>query len=182
MWGVSGSNPEAVQRQVLLTKMESAMNKELLEVIENERWPETSSSYDLDGHNEAINRIAEFAKKAEQAEAEGKTTGSFSHAMQGIQSYRKNNPMYQINDLEWDDLIEAHNTDIAAKDKRIDSLVRYIQQTENRAALNLKRLQEAGQKIEALQNDLSIAQETCKRYRAQLAQRSGLVPADKAVR
>ena len=103
MWGVSGSNPEAVQRQVLLTKMESAM---------------------------------------------------FEHAMQGIQSYRKNNPLYQINDLEWDDLIEAHNTDIA----------------------------EAEQKIEALQNDLSIAQETCKRYRAQLSRQSGLVPADKAVR
>ena len=150
------------------------MNKELLEVIENERGPETSSSYDLDGHNEAINLIAEFAKKAEQADAEGKTTGRFSHAMQGIQSYRKNNPMYQINDLEWDDLIEAHNSDIAAKDKRIDFLVRYIQQTENRAALK--------QKIEALQNDLSIALEACKRYRAQLAQRSGLLPADKAVR
>ena len=61
--GRTGSIPEAVQRQVLLTKMEIKMNKELMEVIENERWPETSCSYDLDGHNEAINRIAEAAQK-----------------------------------------------------------------------------------------------------------------------
>ena len=97
----------------------------------------------------------------------GDVTGEFEHAMQGIQNYRKNNPMYQINDMEWDDLIEAHNADIAAKDNRIAQL-----------KLMLHAADEAN---ECFRHDILVRDALIARFRTQLAQRSGLVPADKVV-
>ena len=43
------------------------MNDELLKVLEQERWPQTSCRYDVDGHNEAIDRIAEAIDRIAEA-------------------------------------------------------------------------------------------------------------------
>jgi len=51
-----------------------------------------------------------------------------------------------------------------------------------RANLAESMVEHLQSEVDALQNDLSIAKEANKRYRAKLSQRNGLVPADKAIK
>ena len=79
-----------------------------------------------------------------------------------------NEGLMGLNDIEWNDLIETHNADIAAKDNRIAQL-KWM-------------LDVADEANKSLRNDVLVREALISKYRAQLAQRSGLVPADKAVR
>ena len=79
-----------------------------------------------------------------------------------------NEGLLGLNDIEWNDLIETHNADIAEKDNRIAQL-----------KLMLHAADEAN---ECFRHDILVRDALIARFRAQLAQRSGLVPADKAVR
>ena len=79
-----------------------------------------------------------------------------------------NEGLMGLNDIEWNDLIETHNADIAAKDNRIAQL-KWMLDVADEANKNLR-------------NDVLVRESLNSKYRSQLAQRSGLVPADKAVR
>jgi|GEM_PF-6110746 len=68
-------------------------------------------------------------------------------------------------EIEWNDLIETHNADIA-----------------NRIVQLKLMLHAADEANECLRHDILVRDALIARFRAQLAQRSGLVPADKAVR
>lgn len=48
--------------------------------------------------------------------------GEFNNCFRNITRFRKNNPNYQINDVEWDDLEKAHYADIKERDDRIKEL------------------------------------------------------------
>ena len=165
--------------------------------------------------------------------------GEFAKCFRNITRFRKKNPTFPINDLEWDDLEKAHYSDMQRKrlaeveqlncelnyirrvtedrvkeaeqklraeqehskqlvaDCRTCKLVQKLEaevislqtvadcsltgeiQRENLAESMVEHLQS---EVDALQNDLSIAKEANKRYRAQLSQRNGLVSTDKAIK
>ena len=121
------------------------MNEKLLKVIEDERWENRSDNIceEIDPinkfHNEALDRIAEAAKKPSNVPVPEKTTGEFEKSVLTIynrgyhtghhdtvegnyvnildcdmSNYHEDN----FNDITEDvDFITTHNADIAAKDK-----------------------------------------------------------------
>lgn len=109
-------------------------------------------------------------QRKEIAEMEQKLRAEQEHSKQLVADCRS---CKKVQELEKSTKWYADFT--RAQDK---SLTKEIQ----RANLAESLVEHLRSEVDALKNDLSIAKEANKRYRAKLSQRNGLVPADKAIK